>query len=162
MAWVPPRTWGTSETLTAAKMNEISASLDVVGGTTWQTYTPTWGGATNPTLGNGSIAGWYLEAAGWCDVEFVLTIGSSTTVGTGSYTISIPVAAASAATVAMGSGLVFDASAATPNNLFSQTVYRSSVNTLVALTGAGGRWTAAHPTVPATGDIISGRFKYRI
>ena len=40
MAWTNPRTWGVGETVTAAKMNEISADLNAVGDAP-PAYTPT-------------------------------------------------------------------------------------------------------------------------
>lgn len=56
------------------------------------TYTPTWTAATtNPTLSNGTLTGGYhLDGQGWCEVEIDLTIGSSTNLGAGVYTFSLP------------------------------------------------------------------------
>lgn len=92
MAYVTPRTWGTNETLTAAKMNEISSSIESLGGP-WLSYTPTWTAqTTNPVIGNGSLAGAYREAGKQINYRIILNIGSSSTMGTGAWLFTLPVA----------------------------------------------------------------------
>ena len=60
----------------------------------WDTYTPTWSaGTTPPTLGNGTIAGRYWRVGHRIDFSIVLTFGSTTTAGSGSYTFSLPTSA---------------------------------------------------------------------
>lgn len=57
-------------------------------------YTPTWtGSGGNPTLGNGTISGYYTRAGGLMTVSIDLTIGGSTTLGTGNWSFSLPLAA---------------------------------------------------------------------
>ena len=74
--------------LTAAHMNGIQAA--------WDSYTPTWTAiTTNPALGNGTITGRYLRIGKTVMFQIVLTMGSTTTYGTGGWTFSLPVAAAS-------------------------------------------------------------------
>lgn len=60
----------------------------------WQDYTPVWTGtSTNPTLGNGTLAGrWTYVAGKTVCFEISLTIGSTTTVATGIWTFTLPVA----------------------------------------------------------------------
>lgn len=57
-------------------------------------YTPTWGGASgNPSVGNGSITGSYVRVGNnLLQVQIALTIGSTSTGGTGRWTFSLPVA----------------------------------------------------------------------
>jgi hypothetical protein len=56
-----------------------------------RSYTPAWTAVTsNPTLGNGSIFGRYSKRGTFVDVSFELTIGSTTTLGTGAYFFSLP------------------------------------------------------------------------
>lgn len=60
-------------------------------------YTPTWGAnVSNPTLGNGSLAGAYLKIGKLVVVSIQLTFGSTTTAGSGVYTFTLPGTAASA------------------------------------------------------------------
>lgn len=67
----------------------------------WQTYTPTIAG-TGFVLGNGTVVGGYRTAGSTVHLRGQLTIGSSTTVGTGAWTATLPtsMAAGSAQTQA--------------------------------------------------------------
>ena len=60
-------------------------------------YTPTWTATTtNPSLGNGTIVGGYRRIGDVVDFYFVLTMGTTTTFGTGSWRFTLPVAVADA------------------------------------------------------------------
>lgn len=60
----------------------------------WSTYTATWAAATtNPTLGNGTLVGRYIQRGKTITFNIVLTVGSTTNVGSGVYTFSLPAAA---------------------------------------------------------------------
>jgi len=98
-----PRLWVVGEVVSAAIMNQeirdqVNSILD-----TWTTYTPTWTAATtNPSLGNGSITGRYMKVGRTVTVSIMLTIGSTTTLGTGAYLIGVPVPAAAAVVSSLG------------------------------------------------------------
>lgn len=72
--------------------------------TAWTTYTPTWTAATtNPTLGNGTLVGRYMRVDGRTIVAHInLTIGSTTTLGTGGYSFALPVTSANAGASIVG------------------------------------------------------------
>lgn len=56
-----------------------------------QIYTPTWTGqTTNPALGDGSIIGEYFVMGKLVTVHVLLTIGSTTTLGTGYWLFGLP------------------------------------------------------------------------
>lgn len=58
---------------------------------TWTSYTPNWGASTsNPSIGNGNIAGRYYKIGKWCHVHIGLDIGSTTSIGSGAYSFSLP------------------------------------------------------------------------
>ena len=60
----------------------------------WQSYTPAWtSSGTAPSLGNGTLTGAYFQAGKLVHVRTVLTMGSTTTFGTGTYRLSLPVGA---------------------------------------------------------------------
>lgn len=59
----------------------------------WTTYTPTWTASVNPVLGNGTITGRYRKFGRTVHLQIDLTMGSTTTYGTGAWTLSLPVAA---------------------------------------------------------------------
>jgi hypothetical protein len=85
------------EVVTAAQLNtEIRDQFNDVFAS-WSTYTPTWTASTNPTIGNGTITGRYKLIGKTCLAAAQVTIGSTTTLGSGQYSISLPVAPRSAA-----------------------------------------------------------------
>jgi hypothetical protein len=126
---------------------------------TWvpDTYTPAWtSSGTNPAIGNGTIAGKYICIGGkFVDFSVVITMGSSTTYGTGTYFVSLPFEHDGA-----GFGnirvLVRDASAGgTP--VYAGIAYPSTSTTVVLATSdvaptAG--ITATAPITLATSDVI--------
>lgn len=59
----------------------------------WSSYTPTWAASgTAVSLGNGTQTGKYLQVGKFVVAKFNITMGSSTTYGTGTYTVAAPVA----------------------------------------------------------------------
>ncbi|ARF75675.1 hypothetical protein B7C62_28035 [Kitasatospora albolonga] len=86
-----PRTWNAGETVTAAMLNQeirdqLNSMFDV-----WTAYTPAWtSSGTNPALGNGSITGRYMKIGRTVHVSILLVGGSTTTWGTGAYSIAAP------------------------------------------------------------------------
>lgn len=90
-----PRTWVVGETVTAALMNQeirdqFSSIFDA-----WTTYTPTWTASTNPAIGNGTITGRYLKVGRKCIAVIKVTMGSTTTYGSGGYSFGLPFTSAS-------------------------------------------------------------------
>ena len=87
----------------ATGLSGFGVGVKVAGGWTplnstnaWATYTPTLTGAnTSPAIGNGTIAGSYFVVGKLCAVSVSVTFGSSTNGGTGAWTVSLPVQAAS-------------------------------------------------------------------
>lgn len=58
----------------------------------WSTYTPTWTASTaNPAIGNGALLGRYQRLYGrtW-HIDVLMSFGSTTTYGTGTYSLSLP------------------------------------------------------------------------
>lgn len=80
-----------------------------------ETYTVSWTGSTaNPAIGNGTLKGSYVLHDGLCTATVELTIGSTTTFGTGDWRFSLPLTSAPTADMApaLGSALVFDSGTA--------------------------------------------------
>lgn len=105
MAFTTPRTWVTSETVTATHMNTHVRDNLAAGFPTdavFEAWSPT---VANLTIGNGTLTTEYMQVGKlvFCKVQFVL--GSTSAVGTAPQ-ISLPVAAAlatgEARTVGMG------------------------------------------------------------
>jgi hypothetical protein len=127
-----------------------------LGGTTvWSSYSPAWTATTtDPTIGNGSIVGSYMERGQSVDFRVAITVGSTTSVGSGVYRVSLPFAPK---VNSLGVGTFIDASAGA--QLFVMTMRITSAattgdNMRVAVAGSTIPWGATSPVVPATGDVI--------
>jgi hypothetical protein len=94
MAWTSPRTWVAGEVATAANLNtHVRDNLKAIGDA-WTSYTPTWTSTGSaPAIGNGSLAGAYILAGKLCHFRASVTFGTTTTFGTGAYSIGLPTAA---------------------------------------------------------------------
>jgi hypothetical protein len=69
-------------------------------GSAWSSYTPVWSASSvAPTLGNGTLTGAYTQIGKTCHFRISLTIGSTTALGTGDYTFSLPVTAVAPSTL---------------------------------------------------------------
>ncbi len=84
-------------------------------GTAWrmwdtvaQAYTPTWSSTgTAPVLSNGTITGEYVRAGSLWHWRAVITPGSSTTFGSGEYTITLPTTCRGAETGPVGDAYMY-------------------------------------------------------
>ncbi|MEU0691558.1 hypothetical protein [Streptomyces uncialis] len=164
-----PRTWSVGEVVSAAQLNtEIRNQFNSII-TAWTAYTPTWTAVTtNPVLGNGSLVGQHMKIGRTCHVTFNLTMGSTTTYGSGFWRISLPF---TAATVASGSPGVLNytySRSANPNfTLGAGPIGSGASNTdniwLPSLTDMGDYnvITGSSPWVPAAGEVLRGYGTYQ-
>jgi hypothetical protein len=162
--------WGTAPTFVAgtapiaANLNQLSTDINLIGGA-WSTYTPTWTAVTtNPVLGNGTIAGRYkLIGDKTCHVQIKLTMGSTTTFGSGNYLFSLPTGTSQETSLLfpLGVGMVIDAS---PTNRYAYFVGINSSSTVVLWSPAspGASVTQAAPITFASGDSIYLSFTYEL
>lgn len=152
------RTWATDEVVTAANLNAQLRDL-INGFGAWTAYTPVWSTAsTQPVLNNGTIDGKYLQIGKLVIFRIVLTMGSTTTYGTATYRLSLPVAPVTTARIAfMADYLDSSASAAYQGGA----TFDSATGLLYLncpATTAGNPYRSVTATVPmtwATGDIIA-------
>jgi len=133
-------------------------------GGAWQSYTPTWSSTgTPPTLGNGTTTGRYCQVGKAVHFQWALTIGSTSTAGTGTYTISMPVTAATPLGGPLGSGYVFDNSAGA---LWTTAVRpaggtdTSKFEALFTNAASAFTWAAGAPFVIGTSDGATGSGTY--
>lgn len=81
--------------VTATDAGSGQATITIPGSSlpgAWTSYTPTWtGSTTNPTIGNGTLAGAYIEIGKTVHFRINLTVGSTTSVGSGTWRFSFPV-----------------------------------------------------------------------
>jgi len=135
--------------LTAATLNTIGAPSVF--------YTPTWtSSGTQPNIGNGSIQGSYFQFQKFVVGEIQIVIGSTTTFGTGTYLVSLPLPANS--TWCSGFGQLLDASAGYVS--YSGVALGSGNNLEFRFGNAAGIWTATVPITLANADQARIRFFY--
>lgn len=139
--------------LTAARLTDIIAPG-------WSTYTFTWSSTgTQPVIGNGTRSGRYRRSADSDLIiyEFRLTMGSTTTFGTGTYFISVPVTpSATAVTNACGACYMIDA-----GTLDKAGVLKFEDNTKITpVTATAGVVTPTVPHTWAVNDQIRGVMIY--
>lgn len=156
-----PYPWSVNDILTAADLNAaIATGVVSTGLAAGAAYTPVWGSTgTAPALGNGTIVGAYYKVGRWIVGRAVLTIGSTSTFGTGSYTLSLPAVAATGevGTAALGPVGCYDTSAAT--RFFRQASLFTNSTALIA-SEAGALIGPAAPFAWAVGDIMFMKFSY--
>lgn len=153
MVWTSPRTWVAGEVQTAALLNtHLRDNLKAIGDA-WTAYTPTWTATgTNPAIGNGTIAGAYMQAGKLVAFRLKITMGSTTTYGSGAYLFGLPVASLAAGSDSIDiSALVFDSSATGRAFRFG---YMSS-GSIVLADQSGTTVNATTPYTLATNDTIS-------
>jgi hypothetical protein len=148
-----PRTWVASEFVTAAFMNtEVRDALTGLQAA-WTAYTPALtASTTNPTQGNSTYTGSYMQMGKTVFYRVLITLGSTFNVGSGNYLISLPSASAWGINELQGSGAVANSStikAIVPVLSTSTTfvIYRISNEAQVGSAGPGAAW--------ATGNTIS-------
>lgn len=134
-----------AEAATSSRMNaEVKALWDGLQDS-WDTYTPTWTSTgTAPSLGNGQIAGRYLQYGKTFWFRISLYFGSTTTFGTGFYLLSMPFELDWNEFDAVGQGTVVDDSA---SNIYGFTA-AYALNDKIRLYGNAGEKVGA--TSPVT------------
>lgn len=78
----------------ASELNTLADQIDSLTSPPWTSYTPAWSSSgTVPAIGNGTITGRYRRPANAdeIDVEIRIVMGSTTTYGTGFWTVTMPV-----------------------------------------------------------------------
>lgn len=160
MAWTTGRTWAVNETLTAAKMNEISASLNALGGA-WASYTPSWfASGTAPAIGNGTITGSYRAVGKTVDFRIRIIMGSTTTYGTGVYNFTLPSTPSLSTWDAIAGNCTFTDTSLSEHYTYGP-VYSGGSNVSAFATG-GTRISNTTPLTFANTDIISITGRYEV
>lgn len=132
----------------------------------WTAYTPTWtASTTNPVLGNGSFSGsGYLRVEKLIIGRIVLTMGGTTTYGTGNHSLTLPVAPAAGAGRGLAPGCARDTSATADYPLYGVVVAGSTTMAVKTNPTTAGNalasMTSAVPFAWATTDVLTIEFCY--
>lgn len=141
--------------VTAGWGDQVAQALAVFGPST--SYTPAWtSSGTGPSLGNGTLSGFYWQFGKLVIGKLKLAIGSTTSGGTGNWYWSLPVTAISSVGYQepIGDAVIKQAAASTA------TAVINSTTTLQILTNSG---TIVGSTVPAawsSGQSLYVQFQY--
>lgn len=128
--------------------------------TAWAAYTPVWTAASsNPSLGNGTIAGFYKQTGKTVSAYGRLLVGSTTTFGTGDWRISLPVTAQTTAGPSpVGSATAGDASATSAGSRPANTDLIT--NTTMRFVSPSGVLAATVPFTWTTSDDVRWQITY--
>lgn len=123
-------------------------------------YTPTWTGASsNPVLGNGTLYGLYNREGRTVTASVTLTIGSTTTMGSGVWAFSLPYTR-DAAYNARSVGAVYLLDNGTNYRIGTAILDGGSNAVNIAVDSASGLVNPTTPFTWATGDILSFTISY--
>lgn len=133
--------------LTATDLNSATQQ------SAWTVYSTSWTGASvNPVLNNGTLSMRYAKVGRLVDVRLSLSIGSTTTLGTGTWSFSLPFASAVSPYI-------------TGNAVAGLSTYyygspQVSGSSVVAFFNNGVLMTNASPGAWATGNTLDMTFVY--
>jgi len=153
MTWDNTHTWTAAETVTATMMQTYIKGNFAAIGDAWTAYGSgsSWtGSGTNPAIGNGTWAGFYVQAGKLTLFRVVITMGSTTTYGSGTYSIALPFTAATVGRLLITGG-ARDNSASDDFPIFGIIASAATTASLRTLpTTAGNALANMTPTVPFT------------
>lgn len=169
MAWSTAPTFVAGNGLTAAQLNILGGDLNVLGGG-WvadaRASTTIWTGATvSPTLGNGTLASRIRTVGKTINWIVQITMGSTTTFGTGAWQLVLP-------TASLLSGQPFDAvirdaSATKSYPSIAELIPASTTTATLRIlnTTAGNEFlsvdsSGTRPITWATGDMLTAEFLF--
>jgi len=143
-----------------AVSSAAAMTLAVGAAAAWASFTPTWSGSvSNPAIGNGSFDAKYLQVGKVVSFRLTVTMGSTTTYGSGAWGLTLPVAPIASQAAAC---VYVDSSASTRYSGTAWLTNGSGIFRMLPPTDAGS--SGISPTVPftwATSDqiIISGTYE---
>jgi hypothetical protein len=130
----------------------------------WISYTPTWTATTtNPVIGNGSIVGGYRRIGDIVEFYAKIVAGSTTTYGSGSYRVSLPVTAFGSEWVQGFTVGILDSGVAWYTNYYGQGQRSGLSSSFEAnLMSNQADWTNTSPFTFGNGDTFQVQGRYRV
>lgn len=154
-----PHTWTTGETVSALPLRAETTESFAAMQAPWDTYTPTWTDPGGIGVPNGMVTGRWLRYGK--TVWFDITATEGSLVGTTDYVFTLPVPALSGAIEALGSGMFFDASAATEYAARAVKASTTTVKLLLCSSTTGAYVGAGVPVGAAVNDVITVHGQYQ-
>lgn len=137
------------------KLQSLNSSIALRG-----SYVPAWtADSTNPVVNDGSISGEYDIDGDWVSARVSLTIGSTTTLGSGNWRFSLPIAPVASSARRFGQARVFDTGAnvltGVSEILSGESVLRGQVDQ------SGNNFNSGTPIAWVAGDSAQLEIRYR-
>lgn len=150
------------------KPNQLIASSSTLNTWVWDSWTPTWtSSGSAPSIGNGTLSGAYIVVGKTCFFRIKFVGGSTTTWGTGSYFINLPVAGHSGIAANDGftlNGYAEDLSTVAYTVLGTRMDNTSRFYVIIYApqTTSASNWAQTQPFTWGTGDYWSGTGFYQV
>ena len=139
------------------KVWDGAAWQTIAGPAAWSTFATTWTAVTtNPTIGNGTITARYRQEGKTVHYAGRILMGSTTTYGTGTWIIDLPVTAVGS-TLGVGAGQANDSSTVANRK---PVVIRINTSTTMVFFGDTGNVDATNPFTWADTDALYWMFTY--
>lgn len=123
-------------------------------------YAPTWtSSGTHPAIGNGYIDGYYKTIGSLCHAVGYIIAGTTTTYGTGTYYISLPVAGY-VGNWEVGTITLLDAGGGYV--AYNGVSIFTTSTTVETRTHGSGLWTSTNPQTMSNGDQVRFNFIYSL
>jgi hypothetical protein len=155
-------TFGAGQRVYASQLNQMARQIDSLTAPGYIPWTPTWttSGAA-PALGNGTLVGDYRRSANSDEVRvrFQLTMGSTTTFGTGTYFIGNLPFAPNAATIGKTVGSLYILDSGTLDKIGGFKF--EDLTKITPVSATLGVVTNTIPQTWAVNDILRGDFVYQ-
>ena len=119
------------------------------------TYTPGWTATANPAIGNGTLSGAYTKIGREVTAEVKITMGSTTTYGTGAWNIGLPFSQST--TNSGGAVHGFDSGTA---NRVGVTISVGGTGVQISSDGAAASWQSTVPQTWAVNDYLNFSLPY--
>lgn len=129
----------------------------------WISYTPTWtASTTNPSIGNGVLEGGYRRFGKLMEFWVRIVAGSTTTFGSGSYIVGLPLAAFDSQWNGNYSVGLLDNGVAWYTNRYGQGASSGFTDKFVVQDINGNQWTNTSPFTFGNTDAIYIQGRYRV
>lgn len=133
-----------------------SETTGLIWGSKVTAYTPTWGvvSGTTPTIGNGLLEGRTVRVGDLVYFRLKVVIGSTTTIGSGTYTFSLPFAMTDPVNGFVGNAAALDAGVAWYRGYYPNSVENGFTDKIVLVNNSGNTIQNSVPFTFGTNDQI--------
>lgn len=137
-----------------ASLTAADRTSELAQNAAWTTYSVAWtAGTTNPTIGNGSLYGSYIQIGKTVNFRVAVVFGTTTTFGSGAYSISLPVTAKNDILSGLATQHVTGTLVNTNRYFISGVIFSNVLN--LYQVGTNGQETNMSSTVPVTLSAVA-------